>query len=46
VDRTGQENDPFLEQAGLNIKSPLATVRLLDHHRDQGIHVGIHIDLC
>ena len=38
VDRAGQENDPLLQQARVDIVGALAPVGLLDHHRHQGVH--------
>ena len=49
VDRRSDEDDVFLEQAGVEVKGPLASVGLFDHgwhqvvvhlHRREAAHVG------
>ena len=41
VDRAGDEDDPFLQQARINVIGALAAVGLLDHHGNEMLHVGI-----
>src|SRR5207247_3243047 len=39
--RAGDEDDALLEQPRIDVVGALATIGLLDHHRDEIIHVGI-----
>ena len=38
VDRGSEEDDPLVQQAGVDVERALAARRLLDHHRDQRAH--------
>ena len=40
LDRTGDEDDPLLQQARIDVVGALAAVGLLDHHRHE-LHVGV-----
>jgi hypothetical protein len=39
LDRTGDEDQPFLEQARIDVEGALAAGGLFDHHRHQGVVV-------
>ncbi len=41
VHRADNEDDPLLQQAGVDIECPLAAIGLLDHHRHQQIVVDL-----
>ena len=41
VNRAGQEDDPLLQQPGIDVESPLAPGGLLDHHRHQGVVIDL-----
>ena len=41
LDRTGDEDQPFLEQARIDVVGALAPGGLLDHHRHQGVVVEL-----
>ena len=41
LDRPGDENDPLLEQPGIDVVGPLPAVGLLDHHGDEVLHVSV-----
>src|SRR5919106_3092314 len=40
VDRRAEEDDPLVQQAGVDVERALAARRLLDHHRDKRAHAG------
>src|SRR4051812_23676791 len=40
VDGRSEEDDPLVEQAGVDVERALAARGLLDHHRDQRAHAG------
>ena len=40
--RAGQEDDAFLEQAGIDVESPFPTRGLFDHHGHQGVVIDIY----
>ena len=37
--RSNQEDDPFLQQARIDVISALAAIRLFHDHRDQVVHI-------
>ena len=41
LDRTGDEDDAFLQEPRKDIVGPLAADGLLDHHGDEIVHRGI-----
>src|SRR5690606_11019943 len=41
IDRPGNEDDPLLQQARIDIVGTLATVGLLDHHGYERVHVDV-----
>src|SRR5205085_10302057 len=38
IDRCAEEDDPFVQQARVDVERALAARGLLDHHRNQGTH--------
>ena len=43
IDRAHQEDDAFLQKAGINVVSPFAPIGLFDHHGDKALHRGFVI---
>src|SRR3546814_4822524 len=41
VHRPDQKDDPLLQQPGVDVIGALPPIGLLDHHRNEKVHVGI-----
>ena len=50
LDRSGQEDDALAQEPRVDVESPLAAVRLLDHHGHEGTVIVVdwisHLSLC